>query len=407
MTALRLQVRIMVITLRKNGSRTLLAVGAVALGIASMMLMLALSAGAEEQMESINDRFGKNMFGVSAAQVLAPAGRGAGWYSSPRLRQEDVVALREQTRRLRTIVPVREASLLTRFGRQSVTTSILGTTPDYLAVRNFRLDDGRSLDERDGAARSRVAVVGSYIAEKLNGGFSMVGETIQVGYVPFEVVGQLKKKGASSEGLNEDDAVFIPIETAMRRLLNTDSFSRLVVQISDKSEMEAAQSATRELLRASHGLGEGVKDDFKILALVRADEIRRRSSAFLEGLSKIFAAMTLTIGGAGVLAVTFLNVKERIPEIGLRMAVGARPRDVMQLFVVEACFVTTLGGVAGLVIGWFGILTLERFLDWAMAIDARGVFIPLAVSVLLGLVFSVAPALKASTVMPVEALRDA
>jgi putative ABC transport system permease protein len=251
-----------------------------------------------------------------------------------------------------------------------------------------------------------VAVVGAFVARRLNGGYSMVGETIWIGRVPFEIVGQLAAKGLSGEGSNEDDQILIPLETAMRRLFNSDSLSRLLVQFASERQLGLARTSAREVLRASHELDEEARDDFRILSLVRQNEIRRRSSEFLQGLAATFAAVTLAVGAAGVLAVTFLNVKERIPEIGLRMAIGARPRDITRLFVAEACLLSAMGGLAGLLLGSLGIVLLARFLSWTMAVDLRGVAFPFAVSVMLGVTCSLIPAIRAASVMPVEALRD-
>lgn len=403
---LPVRIRIMLLALRRSGARAALAIAAVALAIASMMMMLALSAGAEQRLRAINQQLGKNLLGITAAEVAAIPGRPQGWFVSARLKLKDVTVLREQLRGVNAVVPVREASLRTSFERSSINTTILGVTPEYLTVRNFEIDDGRALDARDGAEKSRAAVIGSYVARKLNGGFSMVGETIWIGRVPFEVVGQLKPKGASSEGLNEDDQILIPIETAMSRVVNTDSLTRLVVQLAAESDVAPARVDARELLRANHRLDSDSRDDFKILELVRVDEIRRRSSEFLQGLAAIFATVTLAIGGAGVLAVTFLNVKERIPEIGLRIAIGARPRDITGLFIAEACLLSVIGGLTGIVTGVLGVVLLRTFLGWTMAIDIRAVALPFAVSILLGIAFSVVPAMQASSVMPVEALRD-
>jgi putative ABC transport system permease protein len=406
-TKLKLQLRIMVLSLRKSGFRSLLALGAVGLGIASMMVMLALSTGARRELQAITDKMGKNLFMITARQVLSLPGRGQGWYKSTKLNRADVAAMNARIRGIRTIVPILEGSLQAKFNREDLVTTVRGVPPDFLEVRNFQLDEGRPLDERDGLARSRVAVVGSFVAKRLNGGFTMVGETIWIGGVPFEIVGQLKEKGFGSDGQNEDDQILIPLETARRRLFNVEYLSRLLVQVSDQGRMGAVQGEAREVLRESHELDRDVKDDFDILSLIRANEIRRMNSAFLETLSQLFVAITLAIGGAGVLAVTYLNVKERTSEIGLRMAVGARRKDIAGLFVAEACLLSALGGVAGLLLGVAGIAVLRQMLGWQMAIDFRGVTVPLLVSVLLGLVFGVVPALKASKVMPVNALRDA
>ena len=403
---LLVRIRIMLLALRRTGARAVLAIAAVALAIASMMLMLALSGGAEARLNAINAQLGRNLLGISAADVAAIPGRPQGWFPSARMKLEDVSVMRAQLRGVTAVVPVRESSLRTSFQRTAITTTILGVTPEYIRVRNFEIEDGRALDQRDGTDRARVAVVGAYIARKLNGGFSMVGETIWIGRVPFHVVGQLREKGASAEGLNEDDQILIPIETSMRRVVKTDSLTRLVVQLADEDDVAPATANASELLRATHRLDADSRDDFKILQLVRVDEIRRRSTEFLKGLAAIFATVTLAIGGAGVLAVTFLNVKERIPEIGLRIAIGARPRDITLLFVAEAVVLSVVGGVAGLVTGLTGVALLRRFIGWDMALDFTAIALPFSVSILLGLVFSVIPAMKASSVMPVEALRD-
>lgn len=396
----------MFLSLRKSGFRSLLAMGAVGLGIAAMMIMLALSAGAQRELEAITDKIGKNLFMIVAGQELSP-GRGQGWFKSTRLNRADVAALREQIHDIRTVVPILEGSAQVKLDREELTTTVRGASSEFLEVRNFQLEDGRLIDEQDGAAKSRVAVVGSFVADRLNDGFTMVGETILVGGIPFQVVGQLKEKGFSSDGQNEDDQILIPLETARHRVFNVDYLSRLLVQVNDQARIGAVQSAAREVLRRDHGLDQDVRDDFEILTLIRANEIRKMNSIFLQGLSQLFVAITLATGGAGVLAVTYLNVKDRTSEIGLRMSVGARRRDIANLFVAEACVLSVLGGIAGLLVGLMSIAVLKWTLGWQMAVDLRGVAVPLLVSVLLGVVFGVGPAIKASRVMPVEALRDA
>lgn len=403
---LKLQLRIMFLALRKSGARSLMAVGSVGLGIASMMIMLALSTGAERELQAITDKMGKNLFTVKAGQVLAQPGRGQGWYTSSRLDRQDVAALRARIPGIRTVVPILEGSRQAKLDRLEVVTTVRGVTPAFVEVRNFQLDEGRLLDDKDGLARSRVAVVGSFIVKRLNGGFSLVGETIWIGGVPFEVVGQLREKGVTSEQ-NEDDQILIPLETAERRVFNVESLSRLLVQVEDGGRMAAVQQETRELLRERHHLDEGEKDDFEILSLIRANEIRRMNSAFLQGLSRIFALVTLGIAGAGVLAVTFLNIKDRTSEIGLRRAIGARRKDIAGLFVAEACLLSLLGGVFGVVLGWGAVLVLRQTIGWQMAVDLQGVTVPLAVSAALGLLFGVIPAVQASKLLPVEALRYA
>jgi putative ABC transport system permease protein len=405
-TKLMLRLRIMFLAMRKSGFRSLMAVGSVGLGIGSMMIMLALSSGAERELQAITERVGKNLFVIKAADVPPLPGRGTGWFTSTRLDRRDEAVLRQQVDGINAIVPIMEGSFSTRLHGKELATTIRGVTPGFPDLRNFQLQEGRFLDDDDGLARSRVAVVGSFIAERLNDGFSVLGETIWINNVPFTVVGQMKEKGFS-DGQNEDDQILIPFETAQRRLLNVDSVTCMLVQVRDPGVLARVQTEARELLRSTHRLAPGTRDDFDILSLLRADQVRAMNSSFLEGLSKLFAAITLAIGGAGVLAVTFLNVKDRTSEIGLRMAIGARQKDIAGLFMSEACLLSALGGMAGIAVGWAAVFVLTKFTQWQMAVEWRGIVIPFLVSVVLGLVFGVLPALKASRVMPVEALRDA
>jgi putative ABC transport system permease protein len=404
-TKLKLRLRIMFLALRKSGFRSLMAVASVGLGIASMMIMLSLSSGAERELQAITDRIGKNLFVVKAADVAPQPGRGEGWVQSTRLKRPDVDALERQVRGIRAIVPILERSVSVRFEGRELGTTVRGVTPGYPLLRNFQLQDGRLLDDQDDASRSRVAVVGFFVAARLNEGFSMAGERIWINNVPFDVVGQLAEKGFT-DGQNEDDQILIPLQTAERRLFNTESYSSLLIQVEDQDRMRDVQSAAAELLRATHTLDRDTKDDFNILTLIRADKIRELNSSFLGGLSQLFALITLVIGGAGVLAVTYLNVKDRTSEIGLRMAIGARQKDIAGLFIAEACLLSASGGIAGIVLGWIAIAVLSKSTQWQMAVEWQGIFVPFLVSVVLGLVFGVLPAIKASRVMPVEALRS-
>lgn len=399
---LRLQLTTIFRTLRRSGSRGWLALGAVALGIASMMIMLALAAGAEREMQAITDQLGKNLFAIRPARVDAPLGRGRSWYLSTRLTLADAQLLAGEVPDITTIAPVVEGPLTARFADVAFATTVRGVTPDFVVVRNFTLGEGRLLDNGDGASRERVCVLGSFVATQLNAG---VGDTIWIGNAPFEVVGLLEEKG-TADGQNEDDQILVPLETAARRLFNIDNVSRLLVQVRERELIPVVQQRTSEVLRASHKLKAEAKDDFEMLSLIRANEIRRINSQFLGGLAQIFAFVTLAVGGAGVLVVTYLNVKERTSEIGLRMAVGARARDIAMLFVSEACALSGAGGVAGLVAGSITVLILHRVLGWSMAVEPRGVVTSFLTSMLLGMIFSVAPALRAAHVTPVEALRD-
>jgi putative ABC transport system permease protein len=399
----RLKLRIMLAALRKNGWRAALAMLCVSLGIGSVMVTLALSTGAERELAAVSDKVGKNIFVVNAGTLQARSGQG--WFASTRLVPADIELLAGGSDAVRAVVPVREGSLRVKFNRSNVITTVRGVSEDYVGVRNFMLAAGRMFDGADRASRNRVAVVGPFLAQRLNEGRTLVGETIWVAETPFKVIGQLREKGVSGDGTNEDDQILVPLETAMRRIFRTEYLSSLLVQTYRQQDMDAVQRRARAQLRISHGLDADAKDDFEILSLLKANAVRAMSSQFLQGMSRLFAVITLSIGGAGVFAVTFMNVKDRTSEIGLRMAIGARRRDIAALFMAEACLLSLLGGVLGLVVGTLAVLVLERVTDWTLAIGPVDVLLPFGLSMAMGMLFGVLPAMKASRLKPVEALK--
>ncbi len=384
---LRLRVRMLLLTLHASRGRSLFAIVAVAMAVAAIMILLSLGTGARREMDALTERMGRNLLTVNARLSAA-------------FTQSDVIAL-QHLDEVTTVVPILERSRAIRYGARAHVTSIRGVPPEFATLRNFTIAAGRLLDEQDDATRSRVAVIGPFIAQRLNDGESLVGETIAIDGIPFDVVGQLEEKGIT-DGQNEDDQILIPLRTAQRRVFNVDSFSRLLVQTKLQEQMEPV----RGVLRETHNLTDGVRDEFEVLSLIRVNEMKRVSSGVLVGLAQLFALVTLVVGGAGVLAVTWLNARDRAAEIGLRMAVGARKRDIAMLFIAEACALSVAGGLTGLTAGAIAVFVLRRTIGWQMAIDLRGTALPLLLSLLLGLAFGVLPALRAASVQPVDALRD-
>ncbi|MCM2269502.1 MAG: ABC transporter permease [Thermoanaerobaculia bacterium] len=401
---LRLRGRILVAALRRGGARTLLAVAAVALAVAAAALHGAVRAGAERELAAVASAVGSNLFVVTAGQVLALPGRGRGWLTSSRLDSDDAAALADRVPSLAAVVPMLEGSRRVVVGGASTSTTVRGVPPEYLALRRLELAAGRPLDAADERERRRVALLGATVAVRLGG--DLVGRVVRVGGVPFEVVGELATKGLSPDGQNEDDQILIPLETARRRLFNRESLSRLLLQATDAGTMSAAQRETRALLRERHRIATDARDDFEIAALVRSNEIRRRGSGFVTGMAAIFAATTALLATAGVTAVSYLNVRDRAAEIGLRMAVGARRRDVAREIVAESCVLALTGGVVGVAAGLGAVAVLERTLGWRMAIEPSGVALSFALAAALGLVAGWLPARRAARLAPVEALRS-
>ena len=406
LASLSLRLRIMIAALRKSGVRAVMALISVGLAVASITIALALNRGAGDELQSVSDRMGKSLFVIKAGRVQALPGQGRGWSPSTRLRDEDIELLRTSISDIATIAPVNEANLKVRHGRLEHATSIRGVLPAYRELRNLEVGSGRFIDDFDNAEARRVAVVGSFVAKKLADGDDMVGAQIRIAGVPFEVIGQLEERGIGGTGGNEDDQILIPGNAALRRLLNVSFYSSVLVQATSSEHLDGVRAQTRVLLRESHAIGPGGKDDFEILSLLKSDSIRKRNGEFLRGISQLFAALTLLVGGAGVFAVTLLNVKDRTGEIGLRMALGARRSSIAGLFISEACLLSLAGGLVGLVLGTAGVHALRWFAGWEMSLRLSDMVGPLCISALLGLTTGVFPALKASRMMPVEALRS-
>jgi putative ABC transport system permease protein len=399
-----LRIRILAAALGSQRLRAVIAGGMVCIGVASTLVMVALSTGVRLEMQALQERMGRNLFFVKAGQRPVPPGRGNGWFLSSLLEPEEATLIETGVASVAHAVPVRERSAQVRLDSKRVVTTVRGVTPEFFELRNFEVSSGRPIDEADRQALRRVAVVGPFVKERLSDGESLLGVTLRVAGVPFEVVGELRAKGTGSDGSDQDDQILVPFETAMHRLDNVEAASMLLVQARDERRMEPAIDAVRGLLRGAHYIEAGAREDFDILTMIRQDEVRRMSSRWMQGLSRVLAVVTLVIGGVGVFAVSYLNVKERTAEIGLRMALGSTRLAVAGLFVAEACVLSVLGGVAGIVMGALIAALLKGATAWPIAIDVRGIGIPLAVSAAIGVLCSLVPAWRASRVMPAVAL---
>jgi putative ABC transport system permease protein len=285
-------------------------------------------------------------------------------------------------------------------------TTVRGVTPEFFDIRNFEVERGRPIQNDDRESLRRVAVLGSFVRERLTDSGSLVGRIVRIGGVPFQVIGELRAKGAGTDGSNLDDQILIPLETSMRRLDNTEAASLILIQASDERTMRPAMDGVRGLLRTAHHIEPNARDDFDILETLRQNLARQKSGRWMTGLSQILAIVTITLGGIGVLAVTYLNVKERTSEIGLRMALGATRASIAVLFLFETLVVSALGGIAGVAIGSAISLTLRAVTGWSAVIDIRALGIALGVSALTAALCSLLPAWRASQVMPARTLAE-
>ena len=398
----RRNLRLSVRAITRSWLRTALSVSGVAVGIASVVMLIGAGVGAERALQKALEPLGHNLLVVNAARTETGALRGGSRISTT-LRLGDWEAIdRELPGVLRT-APVAESPLLARAEGRAVSVRVHGTTAEFGRARNFAVVAGRFIDADDLSDKRRVAVVGSVVVEELFQGESPLGEVVHLGGVPFRIVGVTKKKGVV-DGANEDEVVIVPLLTAMSRLVYVEHLNRIYVQTVSEQAMPSTREAIEGLLRRRHVLAPGGPDDFAIqdqTATVRAQQrVGGSLSRFVVGLS----GLALGLGGIGLLAVSLLSVRERHSEIGLRLAVGARPRDILLQFLTEAVLISALGVVVGMVAGAGGILIGSALTRWTMVLAWQAVVYPLAVSVGIAVVFGAYPALRAARLDPILGL---
>ncbi|MGD8727911.1 MAG: ABC transporter permease, partial [Gemmatimonadales bacterium] len=276
----------------------------------------------------------------------------------------------------------------------------------YREIRNFELTIGEFFSADDDRLSARVAVLGATVKDNLFGDDYPIGEIIRVENIPFEVIGVLRSKGVTAEGANEDDQIMIPLRTALRRVFNDAHVNNIHVRAERQDLMRQAEEEIRTLLRERHRLvSKGLPDDFTIQNQITAIEAEEATAESFTLLIVGIAAISLIVGGVGILAVMLIAVRERTSEIGLRMAVGARQRDILMQFLSEALILGFAGGLLGVLLGVAGAALVGWTTRWEMIVPAEFVLLALAFSLSVGLFFGVYPAQKASRLYPIDALR--
>jgi putative ABC transport system permease protein len=384
--------------------RAALALSSVAAGVVAVVLISAVGKGAELQILRETAKMGSNLLAVRPAQVKSTAARKELSGVVTTLDMGDYQAMTSLPM-IAEAAPGAEAGLTVRVGNGSMPAMLLGTTPNYLEIGNFQLHEGRFLDADDNSAALRVAVLGARIDQMLFGEDDPVGRDIRIRGDSFEVIGVLNAKGVLADGSDEDNFVFIPIRTALRRVFNSTWLNPIFISVRQPQEMDAATAEIGNLLRIRHRLAQqGKSDDFSIQNPAKALAGQKQVADSLGLLTTGLAAGSLVVGGVGILAIMLMSVKERTGEIGLRMAVGARPRDILTQFLLEAMLLSLGGWLVGMALGAVGGTAISFSTSWKIAAPVHAIFASLAMAITTGLGFGAYPARKASLLPPIEAL---
>ena len=386
--------------------RTLLSVVGIVVGVAAVVVIVSAGKGAEKRILDQIRAMGTNLIVVSAGQTSLVAGRQRQMTIVVTLLPSDAEAIAKECPSVVAAAPATGNKLATRWEDQNAPTNVLGMTPDGFAVRNFAPAAGRFFDADENHASRRVAVLGPTVVANLFGTADPIGQTIRVGRrgVPFEVIGVTQPKGVDTNGLDQDDILIVPLGAAMRRLMNVIYVQAIYVQAKRSELLDAAEGEIREVLRKRHRL-EGKRDDFTIQNQATLIEGERETAQSMTLLVGSVAGISLVVGGVGILAVMLISVRERVREIGLRRAVGACRRDIRNQFLLESAMLAGLGGLVGVLVGVAATVTAAACGAWDAVISWEAAGIAFVFSVSLGIIFGLYPAIRASSLEPIEALR--
>jgi putative ABC transport system permease protein len=393
--------------LQLNKLRSFLAMLGVIIGVASVIVMVSVASGAGQAIEARIKALGTNMLVIQPGSYTS-GGRRAGEGTAIALSEADLAAIRDKVPGVTAVTGVVSGSAPIIVGNSNWTTPIDGVTGDYFEVRDWPLTEGRNFTEAEIRSGSKVVILGATTARELFGEAPAVGQQIRVVNVPFTVIGLLSTKGQSGFGTDQDDTAVVPVTTARRQLFGgeqtvPDSLKRIMVEVASAEEMNDAQSDIETLLRQRrHVRG---TDDFQVRNMAEFIRTRSETQSILSVLLGATAAISLIVGGIGIMNIMLVSVTERTKEIGLRMAVGARRRDILTQFLIEAVTLCLTGGLIGLLIGGGGALALAKWGAWPIALSPSLVLIALLAAALVGVFFGYYPARRASMMNPIDALR--
>jgi putative ABC transport system permease protein len=398
--------RVALRALLRNKVRSLLTTLGIIMGIASVIAMMAVGEGATLMVKDEINSLGDNLVIIfPGSSRSGPMHGGAGTRRT--LTVEDGEALLHESSKARAFSPILRASRQIVYQENNWATSIQGVNTSYPRVRGWEVEAGDFFTDTDERGGMRVAVLGQSVVKELFAGEDPLGKTIRISNMPFHVVGVMQKKGSTGFGMDQDDTVIIPW-TTYRRVLSSSTFNevdQLMVTLYSMDDMDATRAEFGDILRQRHRLAQDADDDFTVMDMAEITKTISSVSVIMTVLLTVIASISLLVGGIGIMNIMLVSVTERTREIGLRMAVGARSRDILLQFLVESMVLSLVGGVIGIILGAGTAQILSQSQGWPVLISPRYVFIAIGFAVAVGVFFGFYPAWRASKLNPIEALR--
>ena len=387
----------------KNKMRTLLTMLGIVIGVGAVIVMVAVGNGAQLQIKNQISSLGTNLIIVMPGSGT-PGGvnQGAGSYN--KLTVADADELKRDGTLFAAVSPVVSARLQAITAQGNWRTLVNGVSTDYLAIRNWAPSSGSFFDESDVTSGRKVAVLGATVVKNLFPGVDPVGQQIQLGKVPFTIIGVMTAKGQNAGGMDQDDVILVPYTTAQSRLSGNVRIGQILVSAQSTDQMAAAQDEVSSIMRDAHHLN-GADDDFTVRNQTEITEAMSGTTRVMSALLAAIASISLLVGGIGIMNIMLVSVTERTREIGVRMAIGARGSDVLTQFLVESVVMSVLGGFIGLAAGFGGAALLGHLTGWATSTPLSSVAIAVGFSAAVGVFFGFYPARKAAGLNPIQALR--
>jgi putative ABC transport system permease protein len=396
-------------SLRAHRLRSALTTLGIIIGVAALVMMVAVGSGARERIAAQIRSLGANLISINPGSAVMNSVRlGSG--AAPRLSEDDALAIELEIPGVVVVAPLLYTKAQFTVGASNWAGNIRGVTPNYFTAREWGVMAGREMTPEDTSSAGKVVVLGATMREKLFGEADPVGASVRIRDVPFTVIGLLDRKGQSVWGDDQDDVALVPLTTARRQFVGISRASpRLVhnisVKFADGASVEDTMAAIRDLLRQRHRLQAGLEETFIVSNLTEAADVEQTAARVLSLLLAAVASVSLVVGGIGIMNIMLVTVTERTREIGLRLAVGARQRDILAQFLIEAVTLALLGASLGVLAGIGGSMAVATIAGWPVVIDPGAVLLAVAFAATVGVFFGFYPARKAARMNPIVALR--
>jgi putative ABC transport system permease protein len=409
MKTLRTSARIAFRALKVNRTRSALTMLGIIIGVAAVIAMVGVGSGATERIQAQIQSIGSNLIIVLPGSVSSNGVRlGSGGVAT--LTEDDARAIAAECPSVALAAPSVRGGVQVVYGNNNWATTVQGVTPDYMTLRDYTMQSGQFFTTQDVDAAAKTAVLGETVAQNLFGDGNATGQVVIIKNVPFTVAGVLTPKGQSPTGQDQDDVILLPISTALQKVLgankaNAKAVGSVMVQTINPQVMDQAIQEMEALLRERHRILPGLDDDFSIRNLTEVFAAQETSAQVMAILLGAIASVSLIVGGIGIMNIMFVSVTERTREIGLRLAVGAKRKDILSQFLVEAVTLSLAGGLIGIIVGLTASIVISDFARWSTDISLLSVLVSFLFSALVGVFFGYYPARKAAFLNPIEALR--